>query len=240
MRGVSMKEYFMKLSKNQRILIIAILVIILIVFLILHGIFYSNNNEFVVTNEINDVSSDGKWEKISSNSYAKKDGKIVINVVGEVNNPGVVTLDEGARIIDAINAAGGKTEKADISEINLAYVLEDGSRLYIPSFSEMKEKKLENSTNSKDIISSDTGVSNIVMEEVNVEKKNTNEIKKININKASKDELKQLSGVGDSVAQAIIDYRQKNGKFNSIEDIKKVPGIGESKFHNIEKMISVK
>ena len=235
-----MKEYFMKLSKNQRILIIAILVIILIVFLILYGIFYSNNNEFVVTNEINDVSSDGKWEKISSNSYAKKDGKIVINVVGEVNNPGVVTLDEGARIIDAINAAGGKTEKADISEINLAYVLEDGIRLYIPSFSEMKEKKLENSTNSKDIISSDTGVSNIVMEEVNVEKKNTNEIKKININKASKDELKQLSGVGDSVAQAIIDYRQKNGKFNSIEDIKKVPGIGESKFHNIEKMISVK
>lgn len=235
-----MKEYFMKLSKNQRILMIAILAIILIVFFILYGIFYSNNNEFVVTNEINDVSIDGKWEKISSNSYAKKDGKIVINVVGEVNNPGVVTLDEGARIIDAINAAGGKTDKADVSEINLAYVLEDGIRLYIPSFSEMKEKKLENSTNSKDIISSDTGVSNIVMEEVNVEKKNTNEIKKININKASKDELKQLSGVGDSVAQAIIDYRQKNGKFNTIEDIKKVPGIGESKFNNIEKMISVK
>lgn len=234
-----MKEYFMKLSKNQRILIIAILVIILIVFFILHGIFYSNNNELIVTNEVNEISND-KWEKISSNSYAKRDGKIVINVVGEVNNPGVVTLDEGARIIDAINAAGGKTEKADISEINLAYVLDDGIRLYIPSFSEMKEKKLENSTNSKDIISSDTGVSNIVMEEVNVEKKNTNEIKKININKASKDELKQLSGVGDSVAQAIIDYRQKNGKFNSIEDIKKVPGIGESKFHNIEKMISVK
>ena len=104
----------------------------------------------------------------------------------------------------------------------------------------MKEKKLDNSTNSKDTISSDTGVSNIVMEEVAVEKNNTNEIKKININKASKEELKQLSGVGDSVAQAIIDYRQKNGKFNTIEDIKKVPGIGESKFSNIQKMISVK
>ena len=78
------------------------------------------------------------------------------------------------------------------------------------------------------------------MEEVAVEKKNTNEVQKININKASKEELKQLSGVGDSVAQAIIDYRQKNGKFNTIEDIKKVPGIGESKYSNIEKMISVK
>ena len=234
-----MKEYFMKLSKNQKIMIIAIAAIILIVFLILHGIFYSNNNELVITNESNETS-DEKWEAISSNSYAKKDGKIVINVVGEVNNPGVVTLDEGARIIDAINAAGGKTDKADISEINLAYVLDDGVRLYIPSFSEMKEKKLDNSTNSKDTISSDTGVSNIVMEEVAVEKNNTNEIKKININKASKEELKQLSGVGDSVAQAIIDYRQKNGKFNTIEDIKKVPGIGESKFSNIQKMISVK
>ncbi len=234
-----MKDYFMKLSKNQKIMIIAIAAIILIVFLILHGIFYSNNNELVVTNESNETS-DEKWEAISSNSYAKKDGKIVINVVGEVNNPGVVTLEEGARIIDAINAAGGKTDKADISEINLAYVLDDGVRLYIPSFSEMKEKKLDNSTNSKDTISSDTGVSNIVMEEVAVEKNNTNEIKKININKASKEELKQLSGVGDSVAQAIIDYRQKNGKFNTIEDIKKVPGIGESKFSNIQKMISVK
>ena len=234
-----MKDYFMKLSKNQKIMIIAIAAIILIVFLILHGIFYSNNNELVVTNESNETS-DEKWEAISSNSYAKKDGKIVINVVGEVNNPGVVTLEEGARIIDAINAAGGKTDKADISEINLAYVLDDGVRLYIPSFSEMKEKKLDNSTNSKDTISSDTGVSNIVMEEVSVEKNNTNEIKKININKASKEELKQLSGVGDSVAQAIIDYRQKNGKFNTIEDIKKVPGIGESKFSNIQKMISVK
>ena len=234
-----MKEYFMKLSKNQKIMIIAIAIIILIVFLILHGIFYSNNNELVITNESNETSEE-KWEAISSNSYAKKDGKIVINVVGEVNNPGVVTLDEGARIIDAINAAGGKTDKADISEINLAYVLDDGVRLYIPSFSEMKERKLDNSTNSKDTISSDTGVSNIVMEEVAVEKKNTNEIKKININKANKEELKQLSGVGDSVAQAIIDYRQKNGKFNTIEDIKKVPGIGESKFSNIQKMISVK
>ena len=234
-----MKEYFMKLSKNQKIMIIAIAATILIVFLILHGIFYSNNNELVITNESNETS-DEKWEAISSNSYAKKDGKIVINVVGEVNNPGVVTLEEGARIIDAINAAGGKTDKADISEINLAYVLDDGVRLYIPSFSEMKEKKLDNSTNSKDTISSDTGVSNIVMEEVAVEKNNTNEIKKININKASKEELKQLSGVGDSVAQAIIDYRQKNGKFNTIEDIKKVPGIGESKFSNIQKMISVK
>ena len=234
-----MKDYFMKLSKNQKIMIIAIAAIILIVFLILHGIFYSNNNELVVTNESNETS-DEKWEAISSNSYAKKDGKIVINVVGEVNNPGVVTLEEGARIIDAINAAGGKTDKADISEINLAYVLDDGVRLYIPSFSEMKEKKLDNSTNSKDTISSDTGVSNIVMEEVAVEKNNNNKIKKININKASKEELKQLSGVGDSVAQAIIDYRQKNGKFNTIEDIKKVPGIGESKFSNIQKMISVK
>lgn len=232
-----MKEYFMKLSKNQKIMIAVIIVIILLVFLFLHNYFY--NNELIITNEVNEIS-ENKWETIASNSYAKKDGKIVINVVGEVNNPGVVTLDEGARIIDAINAAGGKTEKADISEINLAYVLDDGIRLYIPSFSEMKEKKLENSTNSKDTISSDAGISNIVMEEVAVENKNTNEVRKININKASKEELKQLSGVGDSVAQAIIDYRQKNGKFNAIEDIKKVPGIGESKFHNIEKMISVK
>ena len=158
--------------------------------------------------------------------------------MGEVNNPGVVTLEEGARIIDAINAAGGKTDKADISEINLAYILDDGVRLYIPSFNETKERKLENITDSKETITSGAG-NTIVLESVS-EEKESKQNKKININTAKLEELKQLPGVGDAVAKAIIDYREKNGKFKNIEDIKKVPGIGESKFTNLEKLISVK
>lgn len=234
-----MKDYIMRLSKKQRIIILAIFASIIVIFLILRSYFYTAGEGVIISNE----TSEEKWNAISSNSFAKKEGVIVIDVVGEVNNPGVVTLEEGARIIDAINAAGGKTDNADISEINLAYILDDGVRLYIPSLSEMKERKLENAVNSKDAISSDTGVQNIIRESVEEEKssnQNKNQNKKININKANIEELKQLPGVGDSVAKAIIDYRDKNGKFKEIEDIKKVPGIGDSKFNNIEKMISVK
>ena len=218
----------------------------IIAFILVYNYFYTTEEVLLDAEGEGTIEEDGEEKSNTKSAIDKigimqeKEEFIEVHMIGEVNDPGVVKLKVGSRIIDAINAAGGKTDKADISEINLAYVLDDGVRLYIPSFSEMKEKKLDNSTNSKDTISSDTGVSNIVMEEVSVEKNNTNEIKKININKASKEELKQLSGVGDSVAQAIIDYRQKNGKFNTIEDIKKVPGIGESKFSNIQKMISVK
>lgn len=229
-----MKEFIMKLSKSQRIIIGLICIIIIIVYFILHNYFYNTSSGMTISNE----TSEEKWESISTGSYAKKEGIIVINVVGEVNNPGVVTLEEGARIIDAINAAGGKTDKADISEINLAYILDDGVRLYIPSFNETKERKLENITESKETITSGAG-NTIVLESVS-EEKESKQNKKININTAKLEELKQLPGVGDAVAKAIIDYREKNGKFKNIEDIKKVPGIGESKFTNLEKLISVK
>ena len=185
------------------------------------------------------ISPSISTQEYVSNSFAKKEGYIVINVVGEVNNPGVVTLEEGSRIIDAINACGGKTDKADISEINLAYVLDDGIRLYIPSYSEMKDRKLENSTKELDAIKENAGLSNTIQESVtfNNEKEQSS---KININSANIEELKKLPGVGDSVATAIIEYRNKNGKFKKIEDIKQVSGIGNSKFENIKNFIVAK
>ena len=234
-----MKDYLLKLTKNKKaMMVIALLLVIIAIFIILQNYFYNNDNEMVFSNE----SSDDKWNSISSGSFAKRDGVIVVDVVGEVNNPGVVTLDEGARIIDAINAAGGKTDKADISEINLAYILDDGIRLYIPSFSEMKDKKLENKiTNNqvKETISDGVGITNIVVESPTIEKNNV-QSNKININKATLEELKQLPGVGESVAKAIVDYRSKNGKFNRIEDLKQVSGIGDSKFNNLKELVVVK
>ena len=91
-----MKEFIMKLSKSQRIIIGLICIIIIIVYFILHNYFYNTSSGMTISNE----TSEEKWESISTGSYAKKEGIIVINVVGEVNNPGVVTLEEGARIID--------------------------------------------------------------------------------------------------------------------------------------------
>lgn len=231
-----MKDFINKLLENKKVLImIVIAIIVIIVFSILHSLIYNNDSSVVINNE----NSNEKWENIGSNSFAKKDGYIVINVVGEVNNPGVVTLEEGSRIIDAINACGGKTDKADISEINLAYVLDDGVRLYIPSYSEVKERKLDNSSNSTDAIKENAGLSNTIQESVTIST-NSKQNEKININSASKEELKTLPGVGDSVANSIIEYRNKNGKFKKVEDLKQVTGIGDSKFDNMKNFITVK
>ena len=92
-----MKDFINKLLENKKVLImIVIAIIVIIVFSILHSLIYNNDSSVVINNE----NSNEKWENIGSNSFAKKDGYIVINVVGEVNNPGVVTLEEGSRIID--------------------------------------------------------------------------------------------------------------------------------------------
>lgn len=131
-------------------------------------------------------------------------------------------MEEESRIADAIEMAGGITEEADTNKVNLAYKLEDGEKIYIPSIYDKEEQA---------IISSDAGQG--VSETDNINKN------KININKASEEELKSLPGIGEATALNIIEYRKNNGKFKSIEDLKNVQGIGNSKFENIKDKISV-
>ena len=131
-----------------------------------------------------------------------------------MNYNGILELEDGSRIFDAIEMAGGLTQMADVSKINLAYVLEDEEKLYIPSINDEKDVEYLLSEN-------DVGT-------------------KVNINTAKLEELQNIPGVGPSIAQAIIDYRKENGKFKNIEDIKNVSGVGESKYKNMESYIKVK
>ena len=142
--------------------------------------------------------------------------QITVHITGAINNPGVVVLEEGARIVDALEAAGGETEEADVNRLNLAYVLEDGEKLYIPSKNEEEQEYI---TQGKDNMSEGQS--------------------KININSAQIEELITLPGVGEATANKIIEYRKENGKFQKIEDLKNVPGIGDSKYENIKTMIRV-
>jgi len=149
--------------------------------------------------------------------------KIMIHIMGEVQTPGVVTLPEGARMINAIEAAGGLTENADVSKINLVYILEDGLKIKIPSTQEDMYITQENGEN-------------VILEDTEGKEEPT----MININKAKQDELTQLPGIGDAMAQRIIEYREQNGNFQQIEDIQNVSGIGEAKFEKIKENICVK
>lgn len=215
---------------NKKIILLSIIIIFII------GIYYlfmrdkdylesDSNMNILNTNE----EDEGIENKIS---ITEEKEKIVIYVAGAVKNEGIYELDENSRIADCIEKAGGLTDDANIKDINLAFVLEDGMKVYIPKNSEINEVKDETSTYvSKENGSANTGTST---------SKNTSaKSSKININTANQTDLETLPGIGPSTAQKIINYRKENGKFSSIEDIKKVSGIGESKYSKIKDYITI-
>jgi competence protein ComEA len=154
---------------------------------------------------------------------------IKIHIAGEVNFNGIIALKEGSRIDDAIEKAGGLTENADISEVNLACPVADGQKIYIPSKAEVLEAKKEEKSIETVIEASSLSTSS--------SSKNGNG--KVNINTANLEELQKISGIGESLAQRIINYRTDNGKFKKVEDLKNVSGIGDKKYESIKDQICI-
>ncbi|MBR3163150.1 MAG: helix-hairpin-helix domain-containing protein [Clostridia bacterium] len=182
----------------------------------------SKNEEYIANEEM--IANEDKTTDDKS--------KIVVHITGAVQKEGIVTLDENSRVADAIDAAGGLKEDADMSRINLAYILEDGVKIVIPSVNdkdeENNEKNSVETTEDVEVVETIPGSS----------LKSGTEM--ININKASQTELEELPGIGPSIALKIINYRNENGKFTTIEDLKKISGIGDNKFENIKNLICVK
>lgn len=204
-------------NKKEKIKFILIIVVIFGVAIYYFICYRKNDEEISYTNILVN-------ENFEENVVDKEEIKstIKVYVTGEVNNPGVIELNTGARIEDAINLSGGITQFANLKKVNLAYVLEDGQKLYIPN---VNDKEI-------DYISNDNGEGVIESEE----KANS----KVNINTNNINELMELPGVGEALAQRIINYRNENGKFKNIEDLKNVSGIGEKKFENLKEFIVVK
>ncbi len=147
---------------------------------------------------------------------ASTPGEIGVHVVGAVVNPGVYFLRQGSRVEDALEAAGGPTEEADLVRVNLAKRVYDEEQIYVPRLGEENPPLSPPSTSSGGQVGG-----------------------KININTATAAELDTLPGIGPVLAQRIIDYRKANGPFAAIEDIKNVQGIGEGIFEEIKELIFV-
>lgn len=147
---------------------------------------------------------------------------IVVYVCGKVKKEGVVTLPAGSRIYQAIETAGGMTEDAAPSWLNLAQVLTDGARVYVPG----KDEISENSSKFQD---------GTVAESTSQEMNNG----KVNLNQASAEELMTLPGIGEAKAEAILQYRAEHGNFDSIEEIKNISGIKDGVFEKIKDKITV-
>ena len=171
-----------------------------------------------VTDDGNDIDN--------ANQITEEVAEIAVHITGEVKKQGLIYLKEGSRVADAIEKAGGETENADLSQINLAYVLQDGQKLYVPN----KKEKISQ------YITEDSG--NNDTEENNASNSNKEDAK-VNINTANQSELDSLPGIGPSIAQKIIDYREENGNFKNIEELQNVKGIGDAKYEEIKDRVTV-
>ena len=199
------------LNKIQKIIVATIATVALCV--IVYFIYGKNNSSYEKIND-EDVLINTTKDEVSNDT-------IIVHISGAVKKEGIVVLKDNSRVNDAVEAAGGLREDADMSKINLAYILEDGSKVVIPSVNDKEE-----STDEEQIEKTSN--------------ESNNQSGKININKANQTELETLPGIGPSTALKIINFREENGKFSSIEDLKNIDGIGESKYEKIEKYICVK
>ena len=151
---------------------------------------------------------------------------ISVHVIGAVPRPGLFELAEGARVQDAIDAAGGLLAVADENALNLAALLDDGQQLNIPY-----------KTGSEPV--DDDGVSDLPSSSDTEGSSQDPDTELVNINTATLEELDTLPGIGPTTAQKIIDYRTENGPFSVIEDIMNVSGIGPATFEDIQDLITV-
>lgn len=216
-----LKKYY------RKIIIILIPFLILMVFIQM----YKKENNIVINEN---YTSDNETKLIDNvDNHEKK-----LNIKGAVVNPGVYSFNEGERVIDAINKSGGLLENADTSVINLSKNLFDEMVIVVYTVDEVNAMKgkniliqyVEKECNCP-TLSNDACLSNDSVKE--------SDSSKISINNASVEELTKLSGIGESKAKSIVEYRNEHGLFSSIDEILNVSGIGEALFEKIKDNITI-
>jgi len=206
------------LSNQEKIAIILLLVLIIIGAGIVLNKNINREDNFIV-NSASDISENNPVVQIEISP-------VIIHIAGAVKNPGVYQFKPTDRVVDAVKIAGGATEEANLDLINLAALLKDGQKIIIPykTYNETEEVNNTNTYNHAASVTSSSPVSTST---------------KININTANATMLQTLSGIGPVLSERIIEYRNQNGLFGAIDDIKDVSGIGEKKFEGIKDLICV-
>lgn len=199
--------------------------LLIIMTFLLCGLLYScsapkGSQEITFSREDNATKNENdSYNASDAIKESTKGQSIYVDISGEVINPGVYEVEEGARIYRVIELAGGFTEQAVIDYVNRAKVVSDSEKIVIPSKEDI----------ANGIISMDTSNQEHVKEKNNL----------VNLNTSTKEELMTLPGIGESKANSIIDYRENIGKFTCIEDIMKISGIKEAAFAKIKDNIKV-
>ncbi len=209
-----MEELIEKIKEYKIIVICAILGLVLGGFFLLKPVAQTPAKESNLQTEVTTVSKDEKEDKNQKEEVVEQD-LITVDVKGAVKSPGIYDLPVGSRINDAVQKAGGLTDNADSKSINLAQRISDEALVYVPTKEEATSQEAHSNAS------------------------NTKENKKVNLNKASLEELKQVKGLGAKRAQDIIDHRESNGKFKSVDELKKVSGIGAKTIEKLKEYVTV-
>ena len=215
-----MEELIEKIKEYKIIVICAGLGLVLGGFFLLKPVAQTPAKESNLQTEVTTVSKDSasekeeKSQKSETEEVVEKD-LITVDVKGAVKSPGIYDLPVGSRINDAVQKAGGLTDNADSKSINLAQRISDEALVYVPTKEETTSQEAHSNAS------------------------NTKENKKVNLNKASLEELKQVKGLGAKRAQDIIDHRESNGKFKSVNELKKVSGIGAKTIEKLKEYVTV-
>lgn len=206
------------------------------------------------SNDINSLKQNMKKDVVSKVEVKEDTKQFIVDIKGEVKNPGVYILDEGKRVIDVVRKAGGFTINADSSANNLSMKIKDEmviviySKEEINDFEAVKEaEKIVSESCQNGIVNNDSCITSDTIKDSksaddsssdnSSSEESSQEVKKVSLNNASLEELMTLSGIGEAKAKSIIEYR-KEKKFEKIEDIMNVSGIGESVFEKIKDYIT--
>ena len=212
-----MEELIEKIKEYKIIVICASLGLVLGGFFLLNPARQTPAKESNLQTEVAAISKDSTDEKEDKNQKEEvvEQDLITVDVKGAVKSPGIYDLPVGSRVNDAVQKAGGLTDNADSKSLNLAQKISDEALVYVPTKEEApNQESHSNATGSK-------------------------KGSKVNLNKASLEELKQVKGLGAKRAQDIIDHRETNGKFKSVDELKKVSGIGAKTIEKLKEYVTV-
>lgn len=210
--------------RSKKNLHIAIVIALLLILTMGYRVFFGDKEYVLQENAENDhqdslieETKDGNMVLSEQEIFSKEgmSSEVTVYVSGAVLESKVVTLERGKRLVDAVEACGGLTEEADVNRVNLSLKLEEEHHYVIPKIGEDVPDDTKNLSSG-----SNSG--------------------KLNLNTASVEQLKTLPGVGDVLAQRIVDKRTQSGPFQSVEDLLAVSGIGEKKFDDIKNLVSVR
>ena len=222
--------------RYRKQIIIGVLLLIIIGAITGGSIYYLNNKK-----EPQKEAVTLKKKEIKKEKEVEEVVLYQVDIKGEIRSPGIYQIKENSRVMDVINMAGGLTENANTTVINLSKKVSDEMVIIIYSNQEVedfkKTKELETQVQSSCIQKEENAVKNDACIEID-NYQDGQVLGKININTATLEQLTALPGVGESKAKSIIEYRNTNGNFNSIEDIKNVTGIGDSLFDKIKDYIT--